>query len=82
MEVLLNKNRTTALEPKGGLKAFYWYQICALDSAVEEAQNVKLAWRLQAAKTTVNSLKVRKGGKDQESIHSSTTPDPGYHIGK
>ena len=23
-----------------------------------------------------------KGGKDQESVQSSTTPDPGYHIGK
>ena len=24
----------------------------------------------------------KKGGKDQETIQSSTTPDPGYHIGK
>ena len=24
----------------------------------------------------------KKGGKDQESIHSSTTPDPGYQTGK
>ena len=24
----------------------------------------------------------KKGGKDQESIHSSTTPDPGYRMGK
>ena len=24
----------------------------------------------------------KKGGKGQESIQSSTTPDPGYHIGK
>ena len=24
----------------------------------------------------------KKGGKDQESIQSSTTPDPGYHMGK
>ena len=23
-----------------------------------------------------------KGGKDQESVQSSTTPDPGYHMGK
>ena len=23
----------------------------------------------------------KKGGKDQESIQSSTTPDPGYHMG-
>ena len=26
--------------------------------------------------------KSKKGGKDQESIQSSTTPDPGYHMGK
>ena len=25
-------------------------------------------------------LKERKGGKDQESIQSSTTPDPGYQL--
>ena len=25
---------------------------------------------------------IKKGAKDQESIHSSTTPDPGYHIRK
>ena len=24
----------------------------------------------------------KKGGKDQESIQSSTTPDPGYQMGK
>ena len=24
----------------------------------------------------------KKGGKDQESIQLSTTPDPGYHMGK
>ena len=28
------------------------------------------------------SLQRKKGGKDQESIQSSTTPDPGYHMGK
>ena len=38
-----NNNRTTALEwtaakATGGLNAFYWYQIFALDSAVVEAQ--------------------------------------------
>ena len=26
--------------------------------------------------------KSKKHGKDQESIQSSTTPDPGYHMGK
>ena len=26
--------------------------------------------------------KSKKGGKDQETIQSSTTPDPGYNMGK
>ena len=26
--------------------------------------------------------KSKKEAKDQESIQSSTTPDPGYHVGK
>ena len=39
----INNNRTTAFEQTaakatGGLNAFYWYQIFALDSAVVEAQ--------------------------------------------
>ena len=28
------------------------------------------------------TMQKRKGDKDQDSIQSSTTPDPGYHIGK
>ena len=28
------------------------------------------------------SAQSKKGGKDQESIQSSTTPDPGYHMEK
>ena len=35
---------------------------------------------LKVNKTT--SSQSKKGGKDQESIQSSTTPDPGYNIGK
>ena len=27
-------------------------------------------------------IKSKKGGKDQESIQSSSLPDPGYHMGK
>ena len=30
----------------------------------------------------VYNMESKKSGKDQESIRSSTTPDPGYHIGK
>ena len=30
----------------------------------------------------VHKLESKKGGKDQETIQSSTTPDPGYHMGK
>ena len=66
-------NKVTHENKEGGLNAFYWYQMLALDSAVDKAQNV------QAAGITVTSHKVRTGGKDQESIQSSTTPDPGYH---
>ena len=29
-----------------------------------------------------NQLQSKKGGKDQESIQSGSTPDPGYHMGK
>ena len=41
----VNNNRTTALErtaaqASGGLNAFYWYQIFALDSAVVEVQEM------------------------------------------
>ena len=42
----VNNNRTTALERTaaeatlGGLNAFYWYQIFALDSAVVEVQEM------------------------------------------
>ena len=41
----ITNNRTTALEwtaakATGGLNAFYWYQIFALDSAVVEAQKI------------------------------------------
>ena len=42
----VNKNRTTVLERTaaqgtgGGLNAFYWYQIFALDSAVVEVQEM------------------------------------------
>ena len=28
------------------------------------------------------SSKSKKDGKDQKSVQSSTTPDPGYHMGK
>ena len=30
----------------------------------------------------IGLFKCEKGGKDQESILSSTIPDPGYHMGK
>ena len=45
MGVLINNNRSTTLERTaalakwgGGLNAFYWYQVFALDSAVNEAR--------------------------------------------
>ena len=30
----------------------------------------------------IHNIKSKKGGEDQESIQSSTTPDPGYHMEK
>ena len=44
---------------------------------MKHKKNVKFA-----SKTTVTSHKVRKGGKDLESIKSSTTPDTGFHMVK
>ena len=32
--------------------------------------------------TILVRYKSKKDGKDQEMIQSSTTPDPGYHMGK
>ena len=47
MGVTINKKSTTTepppkngQQPKGGLNAFYWYQIFALDSAVVEVQEM------------------------------------------
>ena len=50
MGVTINKKSTTTTEPPpyngqqpkppGGLNAFYWYQIFALDSAVVEVQEI------------------------------------------
>ena len=37
---------------------------------------------LSRAIAAPNRNKSKKGGKDEESIQSSTTPDPGYHMGK
>ena len=86
MGVLIINNRNTPLErtaalAKGDLNVFYWYQMFAQDSVVDEAQTFELAWRLQAAKTTITSHKVRKASQGQELIQSSTTPDPGYTWG-
>ena len=33
-------------------------------------------------KDSFASQKSKKDGKDRETIQSSTTPDPGYHMGK
>ena len=49
MGVTINNNRTTALKRTaakaiwGGLNAFYWYQIIALDSAIVEAGFLTIA---------------------------------------
>ena len=41
---------------------------------------LKKSFRNMPAHSKTNQSK--KDGKDQETIQSSTTPDPGYHMGK
>ena len=36
----------------------------------------------QGSNEPVHHIFSKKDGKDQETIQSSTTPDPGYHMGK
>ena len=38
MGVLINNKRTTTFECTAALNTFYWYQMFALDSAVDGAQ--------------------------------------------
>ena len=38
--------------------------------------------RLKLVRLSKKKSDSKKGGKDQETIQSSTTPDPGYNIGK
>ena len=40
----------------------------------------KSIWKFAASKAANKNSK--KNGKDQETIQSSTTPDPEYHMGK
>ena len=70
MGVTINNNRTTALEVTGvggGLNAFYWYQIFALDSSVVvllKHKNIKLekrAHEFQIVRAKEN-LKLSHGG--------------------
>ena len=51
-----------------GLDIFYW-------------PNPRPMFVVKAHKM-FSSHKSKKGCKDQETIQSSTTPDPGYHMGK
>ena len=78
----INNNRTTAFEQTaakatGGLNAFYWYQIFALDSAVVEAQK---CWsRVNAGVipdySKNNDIKC-KYGETFNSNHAAQTQEP------
>ena len=54
--------------------------------ADKAAYSVVVVWRLYYIYTLkrelVDTNKSKEGGKDQETIQSSTTPDPGYHMEK
>ena len=75
--------RDSSQSQKKGLKCILLVpNLCSRFCCWWSTKTVQLAWKLQAAKTLVTSHKVRKVGKYQESIQGSTTPDPGYHMGK
>ena len=42
----------------------------------------KVCFKQRESDIETSVYQIKKGGKDQELIQSSTTPDPGYHMGK
>ena len=67
-----------------------FYSIFLVNYIMVLAESVALTtskgWEIVAFSTNSNELaqfnQSKKGSKDQESIQSSTTPVPGYHMGK
>ena len=46
------------------------------------AESMALQYRNELNQMSLTNFQSKKGGKDQESIQSSITPEPGYHMGK
>ena len=55
----------------------------SLLQSVERSQYLSIIWKSTKEQIlTIQLLESKKDGKDQETIQSSTTPEPGYHMGK
>ena len=55
----------------------------SLLQSVKRSQYQSIIWKSTKEPIhTIQLLESKKDGKDQETIQSSTTPDPGYHMGK
>ena len=71
---------------------FIKYNVCTL--RIKKEKNIEIKFQVILVFYRTISLDIpfffrlfkrlqsNKGGKHQESIQSSTTPDPGYHMGK
>ena len=62
-------------------------RIIGMCSSFKKLQNVKKKLHVHIYLMAPNRLKTiikysKKDSKDQETIQSNTTPDPGYHMGK
>ena len=54
-----------------------------LEHLIKRAPFIWLVWEMCSFTSKQQKFKFghsKQGGKDQESIQSSTTPDPGYHM--
>ena len=51
--------------------------------SVKRSQYQSIIWKTTKEPIlTIQLLESKKEGKDQETVQSSTTPYPGYHMGK
>ena len=49
---------------------------------IDSGQSVMNKHKIKTKRQGVFFFQRKRGDKDQELIQSSTTPDPGYHMGK
>ena len=64
---------------KKGFQKFYTMFVLA---PADKDDNVVVVLGMYYINNLKQELRSKKGGKDQESIQSSTTSDIGYHMGK